>query len=309
MKTSIKLGGFALGALALLAASYGVGSAVGPIGRAAPAAHQGAEMTDETGHGGHDTAAQLPKGLMVSEAGYTLRPADQILPAGISTVAFQIIGPDGRPVTAYTPTHDKDLHLIAVRRDTTGFQHLHPTLDASGTWTAPVKLTPGVWRLFADFRPAAADEAITLGTDLSVAGGYDPRPLPATTRTAQVDGYTVTLAGDLAVGASSELTLTVSKGGKPVTDLQPYLAAYGHLVALRAGDLAYLHVHPEGEPGDGITEPGPDIVFDTTAPTAGTYRLFLDFQHDGAVRTAEFTLAVPQRETFAGEKALDEHGR
>ena len=41
------------------------------------------------------------------------------------------------------------------------------------------------------------------------------------------------------------LTLTVTKDGQPVTDLQPYLGAYGHLVALRAGDLAYLHVHPE----------------------------------------------------------------
>ena len=48
-----------------------------------------------------------------------------------------------------------------------------------------------------------------------------------------------------------------------MTDLQPYLAAYGHLVALRQGDLAYLHVHPDGEPGDGRTKAGPDIVFHT----------------------------------------------
>ena len=81
----------------------------------------------------------------------------------------------------------------------------------------------------------------------------------------------------------------MSRGGTPVTDLQPYLAAYGHLVALRQGDLAYLHVHPDGAPGDGRTEPGPAIVFHTTAPSDGTYRLFLDFKHGGVVRTAEFT--------------------
>jgi copper chaperone CopZ len=77
-----------------------------------------------------------------------------------------------------------------------------------------------------------------------------------------------------------------------VTDLEPYLAAYGHLVALRAGDLAYLHVHPAGEPGDGKTPAGPDITFYATAPSTGDYRLFLDFQHDGVVRTAEFTGAL-----------------
>lgn len=42
-----------------------------------------------------------------------------------------------------------------------------------------------------------------------------------------------------------------------VTDLKPYVGAFGHLVALRAGDLAYLHVHPDGAPGDGRTAPGP----------------------------------------------------
>ncbi len=61
-------------------------------------------------------------------------------------------------------------------------------------------------------------------------------------------------------------------------------------MALRDGDLAYLHVHPAGEPGDGVTAAGPDITFYATAPSAGDYRLFLDFQHGDVVRTAEFTV-------------------
>ena len=93
-----------------------------------------------------------------------------------------------------------------------------------------------------------------------------------------------------AAGSASELTLSVSRDGRPVTDLQPYLAAYGHLVVLRDGDLAYLHVHPAGEPGDGTTPSGPDITFYATAPSVGDYRLFLDFQHGDVVRTAEFTV-------------------
>jgi hypothetical protein len=85
------------------------------------------------------------------------------------------------------------------------------------------------------------------------------------------------------------VTLSVSKGGVPVTDLQPYLGAYGHLVALRDGDLAYLHVHPDGAPGDGRTPAGPDVTFHAEVPSAGSYRLYLDFRHAGQVRTAEFT--------------------
>ncbi len=84
----------------------------------------------------------------------------------------------------------------------------------------------------------------------------------------------------------------MAKDGEPVADLQPYLGAYGHLVALRQGDLAYLHVHPDGEPGDGTTKSGPEITFNSEAPSAGTYRLFLDFRHGGVVRTAEFTVVV-----------------
>ena len=92
----------------------------------------------------------------------------------------------------------------------------------------------------------------------------------------------------------------MSRDGAPVTDLQPYLAAYGHLVALRDGDLAYLHVHPAGAPGDGVTPAGPGITFYATIPSAGDYGLFLDFQHDGVVRTAAFIAhagAPPSRGT------------
>jgi hypothetical protein len=104
-----------------------------------------------------------------------------------------------------------------------------------------------------------------------------------------VDGYTVSLTGDLNPGAASKLTLSVARDGVPVTDLQPYLGAYGHLVALRNGDLAYLHVHPDGAPGDGRTTAGPQITFYADVPSTGSYRLYLDFQHNGVVRTAEFT--------------------
>lgn len=302
MSTPVKVAGF----LAALAAIFGlallIGQAVGPVDDE-PAAHDDAHTSDDgrvhlTPAG--DDGTEIPGGLMVSQNGYTLALDESRSEAGRNRpVAFTITGPDGKPVTSYDVEHEKDLHLIAVRRDLSGFQHVHPVLDEStGVWTIDLDLTPGTWRLFADFKATGA-QALTLGTDLAVDGDYRPTGPAPENRTATVDDYEVTLEGDLTAGADAKLTLTVAKGGKPVTDLQPYLGAYGHLVALRDGDLAYLHVHPDGEPDDGTTKPGPDVVFHTAVPSAGTYHLYLDFQHDGVVRTAAFTVAADSSDTVS----------
>jgi hypothetical protein len=320
MNTPAKLGVFALGLVAVFGAAAGIGSAVGPVGPAA-SSHDTVTHDDSHTESAMDTTqpppatagAHLPGGLQISENGYTLDVARQLPDGAATPVSFRILGPDGQPVTAYETAHDEDLHLIAVRRDLAGYQHVHPQLAADGTWSIPLNLTAGTWRLFADFDPAGDDPSLVLGADVAVPGDYTPRPLPETSTSTEVDGYTVTLDGQLVPGQESELTLSVSRDGQPVTDLQPYLAAYGHLVALRDGDLAYLHVHPAGEPGDGTTPSGPDITFYATAPSAGAYRLFLDFKHGDVVRTAEFTIragdipAGTSSEAPASDGA-DEHG-
>jgi hypothetical protein len=289
MNTPVKLTVVALGLGAVFAAAVGVGAAVGPVG--APEQH--AEAAPASAGAAGPSAGAAFGGLAVAESGYALDVLDEQLPAGTATLAFRVLGPDGTPVLDYDEDHGEDLHLVAVRRDLTGYQHVHPELDADGTWRTPLDLTPGTWRLFADATPSDLGEDLVLGSDLSVPGGFDPEPLPAPAAVAEVDGYTVVLSGGLAAGRETGLTLSVSRGGRPVTDLQPYLGAYGHLVALRADDLAYLHVHPVGDAADPGTAAGPHVEFAATAPSAGSYRLFLDFRHGDTVHTAAFTVAVP----------------
>jgi hypothetical protein len=283
MRTSVRLALFAEAVAFVFLAAVGVGSAVGsPVEEGAHGA----------GHaqGAPAARAGVASGLAVSEAGYGLRPVGAPAAAGEQgELRFPVTGPDGAPLRDYDVVHGKQLHLVVVRRDTTSFRHVHPTLGADGTWSIPWTWEQaGSYRVFADFDPAGEQGQVTLGTDVQVAGAYTPQPLPPVSRTATVDGYTVTLTGDLATGATQPLTFTVTRNGRPVTDLQPYLGAYGHLVALRAGDLAYLHVHPDDESAGPV--PGPDVRFAAQAPSAATYRLFLDFQHGGTVRTAQFTL-------------------
>ncbi|MGK8488040.1 hypothetical protein [Nocardia asiatica] len=303
MHASTKFGGFALGLAAVFGIALVAGSVLGPE-PAEPPTH------DSTAHAadGEAPTEALPGGMTATDRGYTLRlDTAQTTAAANVPLRFTILDRDGHPVTRYVRSHDKDLHLIVVRRDMAAYQHVHPVLDGSGTWSVPLDLTrAGDYRVFADFTPEGGDN-LTLGADLRVAGGYDPQRLPAPARIATVGDYTVELHGDVAPGRASKVTLSVSRGGKPVTDLQPYLGAYGHLVALRAADLGYLHVHPEGHPGDGVTAPGPGITFAVTAPSAGDYRLFLDFQHEGAVRTAEFTLTVAPGTPGVDSSAHNEH--
>ncbi|WBB77810.1 hypothetical protein O7606_16195 [Micromonospora sp. WMMD882] len=325
MNTATKLGGFALGLVAMFGAAYGAGQVADPVAPAHGDDGHGDDSRGGDGHGddsrGDDShgdgaasgaaAGHLPGGLQVSDRGYTFRPVDA--PAG--DFAFQITGPDGRPVTAYDEAHEKRMHLIVVRRDLSGFRHVHPELGADGVWRVASPLgAPGTWRAFADFTPSGGT-SLTLGVDLAVPGLFTPRTLPRPADIATVDGYRVTvdgytvdLTGELRAGATSELTARVSRDGVPVTDLQPYLGAYGHLVALRQGDLAYLHVHPEGAPGDGRTSPGPQTRFRAEVPSTGTYRLYLDFRHGDVVRTAEFTLrARPADHTHPAGSADHTH--
>jgi hypothetical protein len=234
-------------------------------------------------------------GLSASQDGYRLTSTDTALPAGKpAAYRFTIAGPDGKPITAFAVDQTKRLHFYAIRSDLTGFQHIHPVMANDGTWTAQLAgLTPGSWRMFATFTPGSGTgkgTAFVLSRNATVPGTVTNTPLPVASVLAQVDGYTVTVKGELMAGMEHPLTVTVTKAGKPVTDLQPYLDTYAHLTAFHQGDAAFAHLHPttmvNGDHG------GPDLSFHAELPTAGNWRLFLQFQTEGTLHTAAITVHV-----------------
>jgi hypothetical protein len=276
--------------VALFGLAFVAGGALGGVGdepdAAAEQGHGGGAddamaMGDEA-HGDADAgaAAASTPGLAVADRGLRLI-APSTLRAGVrEDLAFRIADDHGATVRDFALEHTKKLHLIAVRRDLSGFQHLHPVQAADGSWRTPLTLRePGAYRLFADFTPRGG-QATTLASDVLVAGDFRPRPLPAPATRASVDGYDVALAasGD----RDATLRFTITRDGEPIAT-EPYLGAAGHLVALREGDLAYLHVHPHE---------GDAVAFGAEFPSAGRYRLFLQFQHEGRVHTAAFTKVV-----------------
>ncbi|MFE4603261.1 hypothetical protein ACFRKE_20675 [Kitasatospora indigofera] len=246
--------------------------------------------------GGSGTAGMTTDaGLPAEGDGYRLdSPAGDLRAGRPASYPFTITGPDGRAVTDFAEVQTEKLHFYAIRADLTGYQHLHPTMAADGTWTAdPAALDPGDWRLYASFTPNTGPrkgKEFVLGRTLTVPGTATSVPLPAVGDSATVDGCTATVQGELTAGRAGPLTVTFSRDGRPITDLQPYLDSYAHLSAFHEGDQALAHLHPitpvTGDHG------GPALTFYALLGKPGNWRVFLQFRTAGQLHTAEFTLHV-----------------
>ncbi|MGN9914562.1 copper resistance protein CopC, partial [Phytohabitans sp. LJ34] len=253
--------------------------------------HQHPAGTGAHSHPGDGSTGEAQAaGTTVSGGGYTLQPERRTQAAGATVdYRFRIVGTDRQAATRFAVVHDKPLHMIVVGRDLSGYQHLHPTMAADGTWSVPLTLAKaGGYRVYADFSVTAASGTqvpLVLGVDHQVPGAHTPAALPAAAKQATAGPFAVSMEGTPTVGVTAPMFFRVSRSGAPgPSQLERYLGAYGHLVVLREGDLGYVHVHPEAELVDGA------VKFWLTAPSAGRYRAFFDFQVAGEVHTAEYTV-------------------
>ena len=273
MTAPLRLAAFGLALAAVFAGAATVGSAVGPLERG---------QTDRR-HDSEPSRDLEPAGLAVAQGGVRLVALQTRLVARrAQRFEFRILDERGRPLRSYDVAHARRMHVVVVRRDLTGFQHRHPTLQPDGTWSVRLgPLQPGAYRAFADF--STAGENRILGTDLFVGGRAPLLRVPPPNRGTLTGPFRVFLNSrqpsaretvTLRFGVRKELARVV---------LEPYLGARGHLVVLREGDLAYLHVHPEADA----------LAFETTFPSPGRYRAFLEFVAGGRVYTAPFTIDVP----------------
>ncbi len=255
---------------------------------AAADAGYGTDSMAASGHSAVPMIEAVPgsNGLHSEIAGLRLAPLSGTVSAGDATTwRFRIIGCDGRPVRHFDRESTKLLHLIVVRTDLTGYQHLHPTMGSDGTFTIQLRTDyPGTYRAIADF--VVDGRKYVLGTNLTAPGSVHNSRLPSPALEGYADAYTVELQrpARLLAGQEAQLTFRVTRHGRPARDLQPYLGFYGHLVALHAPELSYSHVHPNGEDlANGA------ITFNTELTERGAYRLFLQFRAAGQVHTVAFT--------------------
>jgi len=200
----------------------------------------------------------------------------------------------GKPIDDLQTNHEKLMHLIAVSEDLEQFQHLHPEYEGEGVFRIALSFpTGGKYKLYADFLPAGHRE-LTRTAEVEVDGGAEETAAelsPSHSLSESMNGVVITLsAGHLMAGMPSTLTYTFrdKKSGHPVRDLEPYLGAVGHVIAIGEGAGTYLHVHPMN-----AETAGPQAVFSATFPKSGMYKIWGQFQRGGELMTVPFVLRIP----------------
>lgn len=209
----------------------------------------------------------------------------------------------GQPVRDLTRSHQAWMHLIATREDLGTFAHIHPQpTGRPGQLAVDLTFpTAGRFIINTEFRRQGHMADIHQRQVITVTGSApNPAALSEGSRTAVVDGLRVELAGQPRAGQRSDLhyTFTDATTGEPVTSLQPYLAAAGHIVIMRADGQTFAHEHAEvadsrGRPVFALPGQtfGPELDVHAEFPTAGTYQTWAQFRlENGRVITVPFTI-------------------
>jgi hypothetical protein len=196
--------------------------------------------------------------------------------------------------------HERLFHLFVVSRDLEYFAHIHPELRPDGSLDVDLQLPrAGVYQMIADFLPVGGSPQLVQKS--FVTAGYkgpllDVPALAPDTADKIVRGTRVkAIVAEPVAGREQLITVEFEDAttGAPVTDLEPYLGAAGHLL-LASADLAIVaHSHPVVELSS--TGGGPRVVFQLLFPRAGAYRFWVQFQRRGEVMTASFTVPVQPR--------------
>ncbi|HUS16126.1 MAG TPA: heavy metal translocating P-type ATPase [Chloroflexia bacterium] len=253
--------------------------------------------------GAGSTADGMGTGPAAAAAQVRFTAGGTVQPGGPVTLSFQVTDLAGRPVNPVL-AHERPMHLIVASRDLRQFAHLHPENTAAIGHYAVAYTFPaaGDYILYDELELAGhGDEVhrfdLHVGAAGSAAASLAPELGP------QHSGeYTVELAprGMVRAGTESGFVVRVTRDGKPVTDLEPYLGAAAHVVALdgQAGGFAHIHGISGSEPPDPMmadmgappAQFGPALAFSHQFPTPGLYKVWAQFAHHGEVITVAWVV-------------------
>lgn len=203
----------------------------------------------------------------------------------------------GARVRSFDVSHTKLMHLMLVSKDLSWFVHEHPVPQADGSftidWTFP---TGGDYLVFADVAPKNRGAQV-IGTKLHLAGKAAPKPakLVPSWRPSRDGSIVATLVrAAIPVGRTTDLTfkLADARTGKPVTDLQPYLGAQGHLMIIHQDGATFVHSHPAEGPAALARAKRGEVMFSARFPRPGLYKAWAQFQRAGKISTVSFVFEV-----------------
>ena len=238
-----------------------------------------------------------------------LEPAAPVKPGRATTLGFTVEQPSGQPLTKYRTGAGPHtgVHVIIVKDDLSTIIHRHPPIGPNGRIRESVDFpSPGPYRVLTDVYPRLSGPLrnFQLHYDIRASGRYRPQPLPRFKSSQTVAGYHVVIHGRPKIRAffPAFLRITVTDPqGRPVV-FKPWYGALAHAIFFHTGDLAYFHTHVCGPNTPGCTSvlgatrvtgrsTAPGVLrVGVLLPQAGVWRLFLQFQANGRILTAPFTL-------------------
>lgn len=232
----------------------------------------------------------------------------------VSTVSVRIEGPSD-DLPQLEPIAGSDVHLVAVSRDLSWYDHAHPRRDGS-TWVAVLVFpNAGEYVLHTIFRPTNAGQVVR--KHVIHVGGAVPAahpPLTVSPREKRSGHFTVHLRTEPeppAVGVWSSLIFRIHRDSVPVTNLTP-TGTLGHIVILRDGGEDFVYAHStDGEARSGVRarahvpavpssldsdhsrhvgDTGPEVTFHTRFPASGKYRMWVEFLAGNDAIKADFVV-------------------
>lgn len=230
-----------------------------------------------------------------------------------ASLVFYVKDSTGKPVQDLAITHDRILHIIIISEDFSVFSHIHPedfgstTPDMKKQARFPIRYTftkAGKYLIAVD--GAVKDTHFSKLLSLNVSGEPTMGAMKKDfSREKKFNGYQVTLTSlpqHLRAGQEAHLTYSIKKDGKPVTELEPYLAAPMHIAIVSSDLKNFIHAHGE-VPGTSSTHHhdahgavphhfGPTIEAHVVFPAKGLYQIFSEVKHQGKVLVSEFTVEV-----------------
>lgn len=223
-----------------------------PVGSQAPhVGHVAPTSTDpHVAHGDAHAGHTMPSASAAVQ-GYTMRvEPDGVVTAGATgTLNIRLQDGSGRPVERLQVVHEKKLHFLILSRDLAFFAHEHPQQQPGGLQTLAFSFPrPGDYVLFGDYTPEGASQVVSSArlTVPGVSTMKEPQLKPDDLAHARRFGAFEVKLDQKVNGEESVLTFSLTRGGKPVAGLQPYLGALGHLVLVDPGASKLLHSHPLG---------------------------------------------------------------
>jgi hypothetical protein len=250
------------------------------------------------------------------------RTTPSVVRPGVQTRwSFSIKHPGtGAPVKSLELVHERPYHLFVISQDMEHFQHIHPEQQPDLTWAIDVTLPKaGYYTVLSDFLPTGGASQL-ISRPLVTAGhagdlaGDSARLVADMNFVKSVDDVTATVSFDpptFVAGLYGHMIfhLTDTKTGRPVTDLQTYLGAFGHTLIMSEDMLDYVHSHSldilAADDDDGVPQfiippgadleklrGGPDVTFDGLMPKPGRYRAWTQFRRNDVVHTFTTTFSV-----------------